>query len=229
LDFARIATSRALLGSLLLLSLLTACDAAAPSAAPTPTPTPVVAPQVDVVTGCIDIEAGECAYVARIVVDRLPTSSLAPFSVEIRLGPCLAEAPCPKSLGSRLGTALIEFPDGAAVPVEVGLAGPASAPVTTILTSGPWSGPVPPGSPRVESSGPFELEVGHCGLLHVVDFDGSYWVPIGQVDGSAPALDNAEIGSIRLISTGIAEYRGAANLTLQLARFPGAKRFRGCD
>ena len=72
------------------------------------------------------------------------------------------------------------------------------------------------------------MEVGHCGLLHVVDFDGSFWVLVGDAPGDHPALDGSETGSIRLIGQDRAEYAGSLDATIGLARFPGAKRFPLC-
>ena len=78
-------------------------------------------------------------------------------------------------------------------------------------------------------AGPFPFDVGHCGITHVIDFDGSFWVPIGQVDGDHPTIINAERGSMRLLGPNLAEFRGDSGFTVQLARFPGPKHFWGCD
>ena len=42
--------------------------------------------------------------------------------------------------------------------------------------------------------GPFPSELGHCGIGHVIDFDGSFWVPVGQIDGDSPTIINTERG-----------------------------------
>jgi hypothetical protein len=71
--------------------------------------------------------------------------------------------------------------------------------------------------------------MGHCGLTHVIDFDGSYWVPVGQVDGDHPTVINAESGSMLLLNPNLAEFHGDSGFMVQLARFPGPKHFWGCD
>lgn len=176
--------------------------------------------------GCTDIEAGECVVVATRIVAMLPKERGTPFSVQIRLGDCADHAPCPRSLAVRRGTVTIEYRD-VGEPISLTVAGPPQAPVTEALDS-TWSGPVQPASARVNGPGPFVFEVGHCGLTHVVDFDGSFWVPVGEVDGSGNALINSELGTMRLTGFNLAEYRGTADFSVTLARWPGPKRFFLC-
>ena len=42
-----------------------------------------------------------------------------------------------------------------------------------------------------------------------VDFDGSFWVPFGLVDGDASAIINNDSGQMRLLGPNVAEYRNA--------------------
>ena len=65
--------------------------------------------------------------------------------------------------------------------------------------------------------------------LAVVDFDGSFWLPVGQVDGEASVIVNGESGEMRLLGPNIAEYRNGDGFVARLARFPGAKRIFLCD
>ena len=122
---------------------------------------------------------------------------------------------------------MVEFLDGEE-PMELSLRGPALTP-TIAPQDGFYLGLTDPSSPRVAGAGPFPYEVGHCGITHVIDFDGSFWLPIGQVDGDHPTIINAESGSMRLLGPNLAEFRGDSGFTVQLARFPGPKHFWGCD
>ena len=61
----------------------------------------------------------------------------------------------------------------------------------------------------------------------MIDFDGSLWVPVGQVDGDSPAAINQESGQIKLLGANRAEYRGPS-LIVTLARYPGPKFFWLC-
>ena len=65
--------------------------------------------------------------------------------------------------------------------------------------------------------------------MPVVDFDGSFWVPVGQVDGEAPGIINSESGQMRLLGPNLAEYSGTKGFSMNLARWPGPKRFFLCD
>jgi hypothetical protein len=91
-----------------------------------------------------------------------------------------------------------------------------------------WSGPIQPRSERVGGPGPIAFEVGHCGLSHVVDFDGSFWIPVGQLDGDASVVINGESGHMALVGPNLAVYQGANGFSAQLARFPGPKHLWLC-
>ena len=69
--------------------------------------------------------------------------------------------------------------------------------------------------------------LGHCGLLHVVDFDGSFWVPVGHV-GDDPATVDAVAGQMKLVGPDRAQFASGGRVLATLARFPGPKRFWLC-
>jgi len=73
-----------------------------------------------------------------------------------------------------------------------------------------------------------QLSLGHCGLFSPIDFDGSFWDPIGAVDGDAPEAINSASGTIRLLTPVDAEFRAPSGFTLRLRRHQGAKTFQGC-
>jgi hypothetical protein len=194
----------------------------APAATPEPPPTR------ELVVGCISVDDAECRFLAQQIVAVLPAERGPAFAVEIQLYACEnPNAPCPKTLAARPGKAVVEFTDGGE-PIDLTLKAP---PLTPEITpqAGFYLGLTHPSSPRVVGGGPFPFEIGHCGVSHVIDFDGSFWVPIGQVDGDHPTIINAESGRMRLIAPNLAEFRGDSGFTVQLARFPGPKHFWGCD
>jgi hypothetical protein len=179
------------------------------------------------VVSCVNIEPAECRFVAERIAATLPEGRRAPFSIQIRLAGCANDGPCVRSLTARAGSAVIEYPNGGQA-IDLSLLGPPADPRMEPIDN-PRTDPIQPKSPRVNGPGPFEFEVGHCGLSHLVDFDGSFWVLSGEVNERAQAFFNSERGVIRLVDRNVAEYRGTDNALINLARFPGAKRFFQCD
>jgi hypothetical protein len=149
-----------------------------------------------------------------------------PFAIQVQLYGCPNDGPCPQTLAVRQGKVTIDYADRGE-PIEVTLTGPPEAPRFGESPSG-WMGPFEPTSPRVAGAGPFPFDVGHCGLTWQVDFDGSFWVLVGQIDGDASVLINGERGQIRLLGPNLAQYEGAGGFTATLARFPGPKHIWGC-
>ena len=174
--------------------------------------------------GCISIEAAECESVADLVLERLPEERGTPSAIVIQLYGC--GAPCAKTLDAREGAVTVEYADGGE-PIDVTVHGPAEAPVFGEMETA-WSGLLEPTSARVDGSGPFAHELGHCGLLWQVDFDGSFWLPAGQVDGDAADLFNAGTGQMVLLEPNLAQFEADSGFTVQLARFPGPKHVFLC-
>ena len=200
---------------------------AVPATASAPATTDPLPPQ-ELVLGCLSISDAECRFLAQHVLDVLPPERGRPFAIEIQLHKCEnPDIPCPQTLDARQGKAVVEFTDGDE-PIDLFLQGPSLAPQIEPIDTF-YLGLSQPSSERVVGAGPFPYDMGHCGVTHVVDFDGSYWVPIGQVDGDHPTIINAESGSMRLLNPSLAEFRGDSGFTVQLARFPGPKHFWGCD
>jgi hypothetical protein len=227
----------ALIAALAIAAVVLACQS--PSSSPTSSPAQSPGPsgaspaateaaRAELVIGCISIQAAECRFVAERILASLPSGRGDPFAVEIQTYPCEnVAAPCPQSLAVRTGKAVVEFLDQGE-PIELTLKGPPDRPSITKQDAF-YLGLSHASSPRVNGLGPFEYEMGHCGVLHVIDFDGSYWLPIGQVDGDSPTIINAERGTMRLLGASLAEFRGESGFVVQLARFPGPKHFWGCD
>jgi hypothetical protein len=203
-----------------------------------PTPTNVGTPTTTTpVLGCIlqrpldgfsgvgSVGAPECELVATDVVAHLPEGRGTPFAILVRFIVCPDLCVWPSG-GRRDGAVTVEYADGGE-PIEFSFTGPLETlqfePVATT-----WSGPKEPASSRVDGSGPFPFTLGHCGLSWFVDFDGSFWVPVGLVDGRASAIVNAEAGEMLLLAPNLAQFRGVSGFTAQLARFPGPKHVWIC-
>jgi hypothetical protein len=202
--------------------MLSACGST--STAP---PAGTGAPPPGIVMGCASIEAAECRFVAELIEARLPAGRGRPFAIEVTLFGCENAAVCPPTLAVRSGRAIVEYADGGE-PIEVSLNGPPQQPRIAIAANTAWSGLIQPRSQRAGGTGPIAFEVGHCGLSHVVDFDGSFWVPVGQLDGDASVVINSESGHMALVGPNLAVYQGANGFSAQLARFPGPKHFWLC-
>jgi hypothetical protein len=208
--------------------LVAACLLAAAACSPTqPTGSPAqaeVAP--DPVLGCLSIEQHECDVVAGRVRAELPPARGAPFTIQVHLHECPDGGPCPHTLAARQGWATIDYADRQE-PIIYTLAGPPNAPIFRELPMR-WAGLLAPASPRVAGAGPFPFDVAHCGLTWQVDFDGSFWVPVGQVDGDASPIINNDTGQMRLLGPNLAEYRSESRFVARLARYPGPKHFSAC-
>jgi hypothetical protein len=190
--------------------------------------TPKPPEREELVVGCLSVDEAECRFLAQAIVAALPADRSPAFAIEIQLYQCENQnAPCPKSLSARIGKAVVEFTDGRE-PLDLSLKGPPLLPEIAPQDAF-YVGLTNPSSQRGVGPGPFPFEIGHCGVAHVIDFDGSFWLPIGQVDGDHPTIINSESGSMRLLAPNLAEFRGTSGFTVQLARFPGPKHFWGCD
>jgi hypothetical protein len=178
------------------------------------------------VLGCLSIEQAECEFVAQQALAALPAARGIPFAIIVQLDGCPVEGQCPRTLDVRQGRITAEYVDGGE-PAQLLVTGPPQAPHFGEAEIS-WSGLQQPSSPRVAGVGPFPFELGHCGLTWQVDFDGSFWLPIGQVDGDASEIINSDRGEMRLLGPNLAEYRNAAGFVASLARFPGSKHVWLC-
>ena len=203
--------------------------AAAACATTNPSGSPLAsepAAQPAFVLGCLSIVQLECEFVAEQILAEVPEDRGAPFSILVQLFGCPNDGPCPPSLTARTGMVTVEYADRVE-PVNATVAGPPGSPRFGEQMF-EFAGLSQPASPRVAGVGPFPFELGHCGLTWQVDFDGSFWVPIGLVDGDASPIINNDSGQMRLLGPNVAEYRNADGFVATLARFPGPKHIWGC-
>jgi hypothetical protein len=180
------------------------------------------------VVGCGSIDQAACMLVAGRVLERVPAQRGRPFAVEVMLWGCPdGGLGCPKNLAARDGRVVVEYTDGDE-PFEFTLKGPPNDPQLLPVAQGFWSGLINAKAERVAGPGPFPLELGHCGLSWQVDFDGSFWLPIGPYDADASAFINADSGLMRLLGPNRARFSGSDGFDVQLARFPGPKHVYLC-
>lgn len=116
-------------------------------------------------------------------------------------------------------------------PLPDGLSGiPRPGTPTAVLAPQSRRGSIPPGVP-------LEFELGHCGLLAPIDFDGSLWNQIAGDDGSGgPLTDdhrgelfNATTVMLTLIEPDVAQMRTPLGAVITLVRHSGARPYNLCD
>jgi hypothetical protein len=196
---------------------------------PTPNPSPeasTVPPAAELALACWTVSDEECraifqAALARQPVGRPPAVAARVMAYGCESGPC-----APGVLARGQGQVLIEYAGGAGlVSWELTLGGGgglAFSPATE--TAGIAAQP----QSRRAAAPVSDLSLDHCGLYSPIDFDGSFWNPLGPVDGDAPEAINAAPGTIRLVGPQEAQFRAPSGFTVRLRRHPGAKAFQGC-
>jgi hypothetical protein len=182
-------------------------------------------PAAVVVVGCIGIPAIPCQGIADVVGAALPPGRGRPASLQLWADGC-ADRACPP--GTFAGRATAEWADGGP-PVLIQFQGPPASLQLDPVEDAHWSGVIQPKSARVLPGAVVPFTLGHCGLLHVVDFDGSFWVPVGQLDLEEPANINSSEGQMQLVGPNRALFASGGRVIATLARFPGPKQFWLCD
>ncbi|HTK43774.1 MAG TPA: hypothetical protein VL749_00275 [Patescibacteria group bacterium] len=191
---------------------------------PTAEATPVE-PDPEQIIGCVGIPADACRSITDHLPVVLPAGRGRPATIQVVSSSC-GDVPCPP--GAVSGRATAEWADGGA-PVLVTFEGLAANPRFLVIGDARWSGLVQPRSQRVLPGAAVPFTLGHCGLLHVVDFDGSFWVPLGQLDPDAPASINSADGQMQLVGPNRARFATGGRVIATLARFPGPRHFWLCD
>jgi hypothetical protein len=212
-------TRRFLLSAFVLGLVLGACSTSEP--APEPTAEPAGPEQI---VACVGIEPAPCNALVVQAAAALPAGRGLPVSFQLVLAECDGP-PCGPGMIS--GQVTAEWLDGGE-PVMFSFVGPVAAPEFDVVDAA-WSGVVQPRSERVAPAVPVPFTLGHCGLLHVVDFDGSFWVPVGRVSLDDPEMINAAAGQMQLVAPNRAQFSKGGKLIATLARFPGPKHFFLCD
>jgi hypothetical protein len=193
-----------------------------PEVSSAPTSSPVVPP---VAIACVGVPLAQCGDIAAAALRAQPVGH-APVSY-MEVGPlgCQAE-PCPKALlpGGQV-TVLVEFTAGdpRSVLVKAGEAG-----LQALDGGDPGLFEVEAASPRVAGPGPHPFSLSHCGIWSPIDFDGSFWDPVGFIDPSQPAAINSAAGVMTLTTSTTAVFVTPQGFRLDLVRHLGAKHVPGC-
>jgi hypothetical protein len=194
-----------------------------PSAAATPAGS--ATDLTSVPTACFGLGADDCRRVVAQVATIVPPGSAVTY---IQVGPfgCAAGAGCARSLAER--------PQGD-ITLEAGV-GALSYHVTVSSSSeltierqdafgvllGPESQP-----PVAAGARPFFL--GHCGLWSGIDAGGSWWDPVGAVDGDHPDAINAADGTMTIQDPDHATFTSKGGFTVHLVRHEGDKYLPLCQ
>jgi hypothetical protein len=88
-----------------------------------------------------------------------------------------------------------------------------------------------PRSAQVEPGVPYRMTAyTHCGLDHLLDFDGSYWEVAGGPDDPYDALaDPEDAGVITLVADDTAVYRSSTGAEFELRRTDGPRDTHWCE
>jgi hypothetical protein len=195
----------------------------------TPSPSPegsTAEPAADFPLACWTVSDEECRAIFEAALARQPVGRPPPVAARVMAYGCESGPCAPGVLARGQGQVLIEYAGGAGlVSWELTLGGGGglafSPPTETAGIA------FPPQSRRAAAP-VTDLSLDHCGLYSPIDFDGSFWDPIGPVDGDAPEAIGGASGPIRLVGPQEAEFRAPSGFTVRLRRHPGAKAFEGC-
>jgi hypothetical protein len=197
-------------------------SAASGSASPSSPPNPAEAAPP---TACLGLGSEECAGVRGIAISTLEPADPMPVYVQVGLFGCRVTERCPRTLAARPeGDVVIEFPAGQAINVHVKALPDGSIESTRGEAFGVAA---EPGSVRA-AAGPAPYTLGHCGLFSGIDFDGSWWDPVGPVDDHSDAI-NAADGVITLMDPDHGSFVSRGGLIVQLLRHAGAKHLPMCQ
>ena len=86
-----------------------------------------------------------------------------------------------------------------------------------------------PRSGRALPSEPYRFDTGHCGLGHLLDFDGSFWALADPPAGPDPLLTDQDVGAIALVDFDRAIYRSSGGVEYPLERLPGPVITQPCE
>jgi hypothetical protein len=176
-------------------------------------------------TGCLGLDARGCAFVAD-AVEATIGGDLREVTY-IQIGPFFCGGnTCPPGLAARpSGHITIEF---AARAPKVLSAEVASGVVNLAPRGDPFLIAVTPESARLSGLvAPYQLQ--HCGIFSGIDVDGSFWDPVGVIDGDHSDAINSADGIFTLTSPRTATLRTRGGLSLDLIRHEGVKHLPGCQ
>jgi hypothetical protein len=203
----------------------------APSDSPSESPSEVPSPSVAgtglgaVPTACISIGADDCRRVVAEVSEQLPSGTAPNY---LQIGPFFCEDPagCAPSLADRAeGDVTIEAGAGALSWHVKAAPGGGQLTFTQQDAMGVRVG-TESSPPITAGVRPFTL--GHCGIWSGIDVGGSWWDPVGLVDGDHNDSVNEVDGTLSITDPNHATFTSKGGFTVQLLRRDGEKFLPFC-
>lgn len=232
--------SRVLLALLIVIAALTgACAASAsPSArtavpsdaGPTTSPSESTAPTgVDLSsapTACINLGMDHCRRVIAEVAELVPVGT-APTYIQVGPFGCATDQGCAPSLAERpQGDVTLEAGAGA-LSYHVTVAGDGGE--LTIERQDAFGVLLGSTSQPPVTAGARPFSLGHCGLWSGIDTGGSWWDPVGPVDGDHPDAINGAEGTLTILDPDQAIFTSHGGFIVQLQRHQGDKYLPLCQ
>jgi hypothetical protein len=175
---------------------------------------------------CIGLGAEDCVRIVAEVAELVPAGTTPTY---LQVGPfgCPDTEGCPRTLLARpQGDITIEAGPGALSWHVTAAAGGADL---TFEQQDAFGVLVAPSSQPPVIPGPRAFTLGHCGLWSGIDVGGSWWDPVGQVDGDHADAINAAEGTLAILDPDRATFTSKGGLTIQLVRHPGQKYLPLCQ
>jgi hypothetical protein len=226
---------RTVTSTLVLSIVVVGCGGSAVSTAPASpssgasasvSPAPAAVDLSAVPTACIGLGPADCRRVVAETAPLLPPGTAVRY-IQVGHFACAAGADCPPTLAARPeGDITLEAGDGA-LAYHVRLTGGDGR--LAIDRQDAFGISLPPSSTPPVPLGPQAYTLGHCGLGSGIDLGGSWWDPVGQVDGDHADAINAAEGTINVLSPDHATFSSRGGLTVQLQRRQGNKYLPLCD
>lgn len=211
---------RIVVGLIALLVVVGCSDAGAAS----PVPSEAAGPGVPYV--CIGLEDSHCLAVLDAAMAELAPEDVLVYA---EIGPfsCQIEPPCPNTLDARpLGVANLERANGDTV--NFGITARPDGTIEAMQDDFPEVSVAPSSAAGQLAGGPIPFSLGHCGLWSGIDVDGSWWDPIGFVDGDDSAFVNPTDGTFTPHDTNHATFVADGGFTVTLVRRVGEKHLPMC-
>ncbi len=205
-------------------------SASAPPTAPSSAPAESAAPSgtdlTTTPTACVGLGADDCRRVVAQLSTIVPDGSAVTY---VQVGPfgCAAEQGCAPTLAERpQGDVTLEAGAGA-LSYHVTVTGDGAQ--LTIERQDAFGVLLGPTSQPPVTAGARPFSLGHCGLWSGIDVGGSWWDPVGPVDGDHPDAINAAEGSLTVLDPDHATFTSRGGLTVQLQRHQGDKYLPLCQ
>lgn len=174
-------------------------------------------------TACVSIPADRCERAVAAVNER--HGRLAPVS-HVEVHGALCAGPCPEDEAAAWRAIVaVEFSDGR--PPETATLQVTGAEAAWQRMQIPWGRVEPASAPMPARE--LRIQLGHCGLSSGIDVDGSFWDPVGPIDGADETLINASNATFRLVGPNHGTLQVHDGPIVQLVRHVGPKHLLACD